>query len=349
MVWKQTNCYVDLWVELLGGWELDPHAALPFTVTHDFEGDQFTFFKFPLEDLERLYGVVVQEHAIYEPVAVHAANQTARGHVLLVEVDAFYLPDTRGISYRRAHTKTTIGIDVIDMRQARLGYYHNAGYYELDGDDYAGLFGETHPARRSMILAPYVECVKRTREPLAGNALIDASVELLRRHLARRPVSHPVAAFRRALAVDAAVLIERGDEYFHAYSFNTVRQLGANFELLGRYLRWLDQCSRDVHGDAGAGIALPPLAHACQTLAAEAMVLEFRLARAVARGVVDRGEACLDVLEHAYDTVIDGLVNAFGGAADAASLGDDARGMPLSAPPHMPLGMALRAPPRVST
>jgi hypothetical protein len=128
-----------------------------------------------------------------------------------------------------------------------------------------------------------------------------------------------------------------------------VRQLGANFELLGRYLRWLDQCSRDVHGDAGAGIALPPLAHACQTLAAEAMVLEFRLARAVARGVVDRGEACLDVLEHAYDTVIDGLVNAFGGAADAASLGDDARGMPLSAPPHMPLGMALRAPPRVST
>ena len=38
---------MDLWIELLQGWRLEPRAALPFTVTQDFEGDHFTFFKYP--------------------------------------------------------------------------------------------------------------------------------------------------------------------------------------------------------------------------------------------------------------------------------------------------------------
>ena len=49
--WAETNCYVDLWVELLPALGHPVEAALPFTVLQDFEGDQFTFFKFPLEDL----------------------------------------------------------------------------------------------------------------------------------------------------------------------------------------------------------------------------------------------------------------------------------------------------------
>lgn len=53
-VWVETNCYVDLWVEMLHGMGFDPRAALAFTVTQDFEGDQFTFFKFPLEDIEQV-------------------------------------------------------------------------------------------------------------------------------------------------------------------------------------------------------------------------------------------------------------------------------------------------------
>jgi hypothetical protein len=50
-IWPETNCYVDLWVELLPALGHPVEAALPFTVLQDFEGDQFTFFKFPLEDL----------------------------------------------------------------------------------------------------------------------------------------------------------------------------------------------------------------------------------------------------------------------------------------------------------
>ena len=49
--WAETNCYVDIWIELLHAWGFEPIAALPFTVAIDFEGDQWTFFKFPHADL----------------------------------------------------------------------------------------------------------------------------------------------------------------------------------------------------------------------------------------------------------------------------------------------------------
>ncbi len=45
--WTETNCYVDLWIELLHSLGLDPLAAAAFTISTDFEGDQWTFFKFP--------------------------------------------------------------------------------------------------------------------------------------------------------------------------------------------------------------------------------------------------------------------------------------------------------------
>jgi hypothetical protein len=295
MVWKQSNCYVDLWIEVLGWWGLNPYAALPFTVSLDFEGDQFGFFKFPLEDLEALYGIVVQEHAIFEPVDVHVERQVARGNLMLVEVDAWYLPDTRGASYHTEHTKTTIGVDVIDREQRRLGYFHNSGYYVAEGADYDGLFAGAG-------LAPYVERAARRFTPLPERALCDASLALLAHHLKRRPTQNPLSAFRRQLAIDAHAIATRPLAYFHAYSFNTVRQLGANFELFGRYLRWLEA--------SGCGGPIDALVAACDTIASESMVLEFRLARANARGKVERGDSSLDILERAYATLVgqlDGL------------------------------------------
>ena len=49
--WAETNCYVDIWIELLHAWGFEPIAALPFTFGIDFEGDQWTFYKPPLADL----------------------------------------------------------------------------------------------------------------------------------------------------------------------------------------------------------------------------------------------------------------------------------------------------------
>ena len=37
--WPESNCYVDLWIELLHAHGHEPLAALPFTFTADFEGD----------------------------------------------------------------------------------------------------------------------------------------------------------------------------------------------------------------------------------------------------------------------------------------------------------------------
>ena len=67
-IWPETNCYVDLWIEVLNAMRLPPEAMLGFTLTQDFEGDQFTFFKVPLEDLESLYGIRVTELAIFDRV-----------------------------------------------------------------------------------------------------------------------------------------------------------------------------------------------------------------------------------------------------------------------------------------
>ena len=50
-LWPEKNCYVDIWIEVLHALGLEPRAILPFTVAIDFEGDQWTFFKPPHDEL----------------------------------------------------------------------------------------------------------------------------------------------------------------------------------------------------------------------------------------------------------------------------------------------------------
>jgi hypothetical protein len=210
-VWQETNCYVDLWIELLHGFGLDPRAAFAFTVTQDFEGDQFTFFKFPLEDLERLYGTQVQELAIYDSLEDRVLAQTLRGHTVLVEVDGYYLPNTRATSYRREHPKTTVGIDFIDPAALRLGYFHNTGYHLLEGEDYEGVFRKLPQfSEQADLLFPYVEFAKQVRPALEGIALAEASAELLCTHLARRPMRNPITQWRAEFPQQLDTLLARG-------------------------------------------------------------------------------------------------------------------------------------------
>src|SRR5271170_2533848 len=65
--WTETNCYVDLGIELLHALGLDPVAAAPFTISTDSEGDQSSFFKFPPEDLRALFGLEVAEMNVWRP------------------------------------------------------------------------------------------------------------------------------------------------------------------------------------------------------------------------------------------------------------------------------------------
>ncbi len=299
--WPETNCYVDLWIELLHARGDDPHASLAFTAALDFEGDQFTFFKFPLEDLALIHGVWVGELSIYDTVEAHALAQIARGRMTLVEVDAFYLPDTRGVAYEREHTKTTIAINGLDPEARRLAYFHNAGYFLLEGEDYAGLFAR---GERSVDpLFPYVEFVK-FGAPLHGAARRDAAVALLDQHVARAPAANPVRAFAEGIEDRARALSSRDPAFFHAYAFNTLRQLGANFELLAAHLDWL----------AGAGgPRLLDAARAARALSAGAKTFQFQLARAATRRKYEGLAAALDGVAQSWDDALGALrAQAFG-------------------------------------
>ena len=139
-MWPETNCYVDLWIEVLNAAGTAPEAMLGFTLTQDFEGDQFTFFKVPLEDLESLYDIRVTELAIFDRVERHVETQIARGRLCLIEMDSFYMPDTQGTAYRTEHGKTTVAINRLDFAGKDIEYFHNGGYFQLEGKDFDGLF-----------------------------------------------------------------------------------------------------------------------------------------------------------------------------------------------------------------
>ncbi len=294
--WVETNCYIDVWVEALHALGLEPLAALPFTVAQDFEGDHFTFFKFPPEDLRALFGLAVQELAIFDTVESHIEQQLRRGRMVLVEVDAFHLPDTKGTSYGRAHTKTTVAAIEIDIAARRLGYFHNTAFHRLEGADFDGVFGRT-----PQTLFPYCEFVKRESAPFTGRALVDRSLALLRTHLRRRPAD-PIAAFRAEFPGHIERLATRSMDYFHQYAFNVPRQLGANFEMLGSYLRWLvDNGQTDLNSAISA----------CQTVSAACKALQFQLARAVNRKKFGDYDALLDTLATSYQFALAPLVTKY--------------------------------------
>lgn len=285
-LWPLTNCSVDLWIPVVAALALEPEAMLGFTVTLDFEGDHFTFFKPPFEDLKALYGLTVQELAVYDAIERHVAVQLARGRLCLVEVDSFFLPDTRGVSYRLERGKTTIGINRLDIAGQRLEYFHNGGYHAVEGEDFVGLLrGYAHD---DVPFLPYAEFVKFGAPPARDPR--ERARALLRQHLAQAPGDNPIRAFQAVLPEQARAVAEREPAFFHRYAFHGLRQLGANFELLTDHLIWLD----GAPGEASA-LAL--------RIAETAKAAQFQLARACARKRFDAVAASVDAAAEAYDAL----------------------------------------------
>jgi hypothetical protein len=280
-IWAETNCYTDIWIELLHAWGHDPVASLAFTLAMDFEGDQWTFFKPPLGDLYTLYGLDVRELAIAGPLTRHIEEQIGQGHPVLVELDSYFLPDTAGTAYRREHVKSTVAVNSIGSAERTLGYFHNQGYYHLGAEDFAGCF-RLDVAPDPTHLPPYVEFVKPRRPPgLPADTLLDQTFHLLRHHLGRVPETNPFERFRTRFEADLSWLV--GDvskasqgklEAFHAYSFATFRQFGACCELAATYLRWLQERT-------GKGLDGP--IEDFLRIATSAKTIQFQLARAIAR------------------------------------------------------------------
>jgi hypothetical protein len=308
--WPQTNCYVDLLIEVMHATGHDPVAALGFTVAQDFEGDQFTFFKFPTADLQRLAGLDIQELAVFDRLETHVLAQVERGRLPLVEVDAFHLPDTRGITYRSGHSKTTIGINALDPARRQMRYFHNDGYFALEGEDYDGIFGQWDDVPAGGLpLFPYAEFVKfDASRPVRDQ--VGAAATLLAQHLKRRPKRNPLTAYAAVFGGHAEALAARSPEYFHTYAFNTLRQVGANFELLGSHLEWLGQ-----HGET----CLATAAEAAAGIAEGAKVMQFKLARAMARQRFDGLAEAIQPMAQAWDTVMDVLDARVAGVASKAA------------------------------
>jgi hypothetical protein len=235
----ETNCYTDILVELLHARGDEPLAAMGFTVRMDFEGDQWTFFKPPLGDLETLFGIDIHEMQPYRPLPDQIVEQIAEGRTLIVELDSWYLPDTAATSYRREHVKTSAVMEAIDRPNERLRYFHNASLYELRRDDYRGAFRIGRPFSED-VLPPYTELVRfDAGERLRGDELREAARMLLRRHLELRPSGNPWVRFGDRLAADLPELLEGDAEHYHAYAFATVRMAGGAFEVCRSHVDWL--------------------------------------------------------------------------------------------------------------
>jgi hypothetical protein len=275
--WTETNCYVDVWIEVLHALGLDPLAAGAFTLSGDFEGDQWTFFKFPPEDLRHLFGVDVSEMNIWLPVLDHVVEQLGFGRLCTVEVDSWFLPDTRGVAYRIDHVKSTIVPQSVDREGRRLGYFHNAGYFELEGEDFDGVF-RLGAYADDPGLPPYVELVRLERLRRDDPGLVGRVVELTAEHLSRRPSDNPVRRMADRIERDLPWLRDQDMETFHLYSFGTCRQCGASAELASSFVGWLNRFDRP---------GLEEAADALVDLAAGAKALQFALARAVRGRAVD--------------------------------------------------------------
>ncbi len=300
--WAESNCYIDVWIEVLHAQGLDPVACMPFVFGADFEGDQWTFFKPPLEDLDALYGIDVQELNVWRPLLFHVEEQL-RGHkIILTEANSFYLPDTQGTDYRRNYVKTTIGIQEVDVGGRRLRYFHNRGYHELSGEDFTETFRLDRPPDPHF-LPLFAEFARLPREHCAQDELVKRSVQLLRKHVRLRPSENPVARFKPRFVADVEWLKAEGMAMFHAHAFATLRQLGAAFEFATEYLKWLE-----ARGEPG----LSPIAAHFDAISESTKALVLKTARAVSTKRPTDFAPLLDAVGASWQAGMDALAARYG-------------------------------------
>jgi hypothetical protein len=292
-IWPESNCAADLWIEVLNALSLEPIAAMGFTLSSGFDGEQWTMFKFLTEDLRRLYGIDAREVNLWRELPVHMEEHIALGRMLTLDVDAWWLPDTAGLTYRTGHQKTTITVQMIDEAAQRLGYFHNGGYYELGEEDFDYVTGRD---ASSGPLPPYAEAIDLERLH-ASPDLRPLANEIAREHLARRPVGNPVRQMRKRMEHDLPWLVEAGLETFHRYAFGSVRQCGSNAELASDYVSWLS---------AGSDPESETAAAAFEQVAKSAKALEFVLARALRGKKVALSDA-MSEMESSWDHAIESL------------------------------------------
>ena len=296
-IWQQTNCYTDLWIEVLHSLGLDPVPAAVCAFGARFDGTQWTFLKFKSEDLFALYGIEVDEINVWRRPIEHLEDNAAAGMLSTVEVDSFWLPDTAGTGYHEAHGKTTIAPTLIDRDSEELQYFHNSGCYRLSDADFRGIFGLDEPGPPAW--PPYLEQI-RFRPGTRLN--VDAFDTALRRHLRARPRENPVRDLAARVVVDIEWLGAAGMAGFHAWSFGILRQCGATAELAADVCAYMENA-----GYPGAGNAIEDF----RATAEGAKAVQFRMARAARGRAVDPTDQ-LDAMADAWQRAMAAVAVAAG-------------------------------------
>lgn len=279
-IWPNTNCYLDVWIELLNSLGLDPVPALACALSAEFVGDQWEFLKIRLEDLETLYGIRVGEYDVWRPMLEHLRFQMGAGNLVVLEVDSYYLPDTRGVSYRLQHTKSSIVPTEIDPERGTMTYFHNEGLHRLDGEDFEMTLGPG--AAQGLVPKPYVELIRLDR---VGPPALEAIWSVFRQHVVRIAAGNPMDELIAYIRGQLPSLSGRELEYFHDFGFATTRQAGLTAMLSAAYCRSLAQLplpDGGVPGDgsgAGPSRALEAAAECFEEASASAKKLQFQLAR----------------------------------------------------------------------
>ena len=116
---------------------------------------------------------------------------------------------------------------------ARYRSYHGAtaGSITLTGDP------------RRWAAEPGIPGVVHVLDPYHGIArgwdTAAESLAIVKRTISRVPLSNPIRRFRERLDRDLPTMQQRGLNYYHAWAFASVRQVGTAFELAAANLEWL--------------------------------------------------------------------------------------------------------------
>lgn len=293
--WPETNCYFDLWIEVLHCLGLDPVPSFASLLSADHDGVQWDFVKPQPEDLRRLYGLEVAEDNIWLPVLDMVESGPGRHLLHTVEVDSWWLPDTAGTAYRNDHVKTTIVPTRVDRANRTMWYLHNAGLFELRGEDFDGVFNLS--AGAGTALPPYVERIRHFPERVESDALSRIVVE----HLSRRPAGNPIHRLIDGVRSATQWLPTAGMTLFHPWAFATLRQCGSTAELTA------DLCVHLETPFPGAGRAEQDF----RDLATAAKSVQFKMARVASGRTVDVVPT-LEAMAASWQSGMDAIAGAAG-------------------------------------
>ena len=288
-VWSTTNSHLDVWIELLHTLDLEPSPVLLPTLCADFEGDQWTQTSVAPADLWSCYGIAVESMLVWRPLLAHLVEQLDRGNAVLVEVDAFHLPDMTGGSYQREHAKTLIAVTGYDRHAHRLRYIHGAAGADVGGEDLDAMMTA---GIGSAQLPPFAQIVKLDRmmpRTLAERGQV--GIALARFHGTRLPSRNPVKAFGEALRSHGAWLAGGDAEHYQRWAFATLHQCGASFEVAADVCTWLA-----YHGEP-VSPAVAPL----RLVSHAARALHQRLVRVSQSGRMPDVGHTVDDMSRAWD------------------------------------------------